>query len=427
VPNQAATRPIAIDLFCGAGGLSLGFEQAGFDVVTAVDVDPIHALTYQYNFPQAKVLCRDVSSVRGADLVNEARGHIESQGGSWSGEVDCVAGGPSCQGFSAIGGRDPDDPRNSLVLEFARIVAEVQPRCFVLENVPGLLRPAYEAIRGRVLSTLRESGFSFDDDPWLLDAYDFGVPQRRRRVFLVGVRGDLPRPVMPEGAEHLTAADAIGDLLAISRFPTQSNDDELVLSSVELAALEAAASPFAKRLRAAATSHDLAAPRKWDPALLTGALGTVHSDEVRTRLGSIPLGKREPQSRLPKLDPKKPSPTLRAGTGREHGSHTPVRPVHYSLPRVITVREAARLHAFPDWFRFHSTRWHALRQIGNSVPPPLGRAVASAMVAVLGATPVARAAIELGDVKGLSLSLGEAARELSVPASQLPPPRRRAA
>ncbi|MCZ7537786.1 MAG: DNA cytosine methyltransferase [Acidimicrobiia bacterium] len=141
--------------------------------------------------------------------------------------------------------------------------------------------------------------------------------------------------------------------------------------------------------------------------------------------GRFPLGKREPQSRLPKLDPKKPSPTLRAGTGREHGSHTPVRPVHYSLPRVITVREAARLHAFPDWFGFTRRDGMPSGRLEFSPPPPLGRAVASALVAVAWRDACGHGAVELGDAERLKLSLGEAARELNVPASQLPPPRRR--
>lgn len=273
---------------------------------------------------------------------------------------------------------------------------------------------------------LCDAGYVLSESPWVLDAFDYGVPQRRRRVFLVGARTGLVAPVLPAATEHVTAAEAIGDLLAVSRFPAPPDIDEMTLSSAELALLDDAASPFVRLLRGS-SPQDLSTPRRWNPAVLTGAAETVHRPQIRARLSSIPLGTREARSRLPRLDPTKPSPTLRAGTGREHGSHTSVRPVHYAIPRVIAVREAARLHAFPDWFRFHSTRWHALRQIGNSVPPPLGRAVASAIVAALDATPFRREPIHLGDATGLGLSLSEAAHALKIPASQLPPPRRRAA
>lgn len=119
-------------------------------MVAAVDIDPIHVLTYRRNFPGGEVLCRDASYLGGVEVVEAARTGVAALGMTWAGDIDCLAGGPSCQGFSAIGGRDPDDPRNSLVFEFARVVAEVQPRYFVLENVPGLLSPAYQAMRERL-------------------------------------------------------------------------------------------------------------------------------------------------------------------------------------------------------------------------------------------------------------------------------------
>lgn len=426
VKEEAARRPVAIDLFSGAGGLSLGLEQAGFDVLAAVDADPVHALAYGHNFPATTVLCDDVARLGAADLGAAARSGAAALGRAWTGEVDCLAGGPSCQGFSVIGARDPSDPRNSLVFEFARIVSEIQPRYFVLENVPGLLSAPFRPMLERLMAALRDAGFELDDSPWKLEAYDFGVPQRRRRLFLVGARAGLTLPAIPVGAAHVTAGEAIGDLLALSRFPASSKSDELELSREELQALESRASGFVAHLRAERPT-DLSAPRLWNRAVLTGVAGTLHREDVRIRLASIPLGERESTSRLPKLDPGKPSPTLRAGTGREHGSHTSVRPVHYAEPRVITVREAARLHAFPDWFRFHVTRWHALRQIGNSVPPPLGCAVAAAVATALGAQPSRRQPMALGDPSTLRLSLGEAALALDVPPSQLPPARRRAA
>lgn len=426
-PRAGLGRPVAIDLFSGVGGLSLGLEQAGFDVLAAVDSDPISVLTYQYNFPGTTVLCDDIAAMTGRDLTAAAKLGALALGRHWSGEVDCIAGGPSCQGFSVIGSRDPADPRNSLVLEFARLVAEVRPRYFILENVPGLLTKAFAEIFETLVGSLAGAGYNLGASPWKLDSYNFRVPQRRRRIFLVGARNGLPVPRLPGGEDHVTAGEAIGDLLALARFPGSAKQSQLILDTDELRALMAAGSPYARQLRTRAPAGNLATPRLWDRSVLTGAAETTHADDVRRRFAEMKPGVRDASSRLPKLDAEKPSPTLRAGTGREHGSHTSVRPIHYHSPRVVTVREAARLHSFPDWFRFHTTRWHALRQIGNSVPPGLGRAVASAVISALAASPTRRSPIPLGDPLGLGLSLVEAARALNYPVSRLPPPRRRAA
>lgn len=418
-------RPVAIDLFSGAGGLSLGLEQAGFDVLAAVDIDPLHALAYRHNFPKTTVVCDDVAALSAQSLRAAAARGAQSLGRAWDGEVDCIAGGPSCQGFSSIGTRDPADPRNSLVLEFARLVAEVRPRYFILENVPGLLSAPYKILLDRLLRQLREAGYDLGDSPWTLDAYDFGVPQRRRRIFIVGARNGVPLPARPVLERHVSAAEAIADLATLSRFPASSGADTMVLSAEELQAFESAGSAYARTLRAEPDGDDHSAPRTWNRSLLTGVACTTHRQDVRLRFEKMRPGERDVISRLPKLDAAKPSPTLRAGTGRDHGSFTSVRPVHYASPRVITVREAARLHSFPDWFRFHATRWHALRQIGNSVPPYLARAVGAAMVSATGQIPTRRPVHDLGDPGELTLSLVEAAELLNVPGSRLPSPRRK--
>ena len=125
------TRPIAVDLFSGSGGMSLGFEQAGFDVVAAVEIDPVHAAVHKFNFPNCATLCRDISKLSGSE-IREAAGTKKNR------RVDLVVGGAPCQGFSLIGHRVLDDPRNSLVRDFVRIVCELDARYFVFENVKGL-------------------------------------------------------------------------------------------------------------------------------------------------------------------------------------------------------------------------------------------------------------------------------------------------
>ncbi|MEO1621536.1 MAG: DNA cytosine methyltransferase, partial [Cyanobacteria bacterium J06632_3] len=136
-------RPIAIDLFSGAGGLGLGFEQAGFDIPVAVEIDPIHAAVHQFNFPQCQVIPRSIKTLTGAD-IRSAANLSETQ------PVDVVIGGAPCQGFSIMGPRSLDDPRNSLVKDFLRLVVELQPRYFVFENVKGLTlsrnRPVLQAV-----------------------------------------------------------------------------------------------------------------------------------------------------------------------------------------------------------------------------------------------------------------------------------------
>ncbi len=163
-------------------------------------------------------------------------------------------------------------------------------------------------------------------------------------------------------------------------------------------------------------------------ATLTGVSITAHSAEVVKRFRRLKPGVRDDVGRLPKLDQNGQSPTLRAGTGRDHGSFTSARPIHHRSPRVITVREAARLHGFPDWFGFHNTRWHGFRQVGNAVPPPLAHAVATTIVTASSRQPARRAEpLALGAPKLLAMPLTEAARRYGLPDDMLPANVRRVA
>lgn len=154
-------RPIAVDLFAGVGGISLGFEQAGFDVLAAIDIDPIHCACYQYNFPFTKVLCNSVANVTGKS--------IRALSGIGETDIDVVFGGPPCQGFSLIGRRSPDDPRNDLIDKFAQVVIELKPKYFVMENVPALGNGKNGSILDEVITKFRRARYTVTE-PTVLNA-----------------------------------------------------------------------------------------------------------------------------------------------------------------------------------------------------------------------------------------------------------------
>ncbi len=411
-------RPIAMDLFAGAGGFSLGMEQAGFDVLVAVEWDPIHACTYAYNFPQTQVICRSVTDITVADINAAAtlgwQKHRQMgcfsphttnfQGNQWNHQFDLVFGGPPCQGFSVMGKQNLDDERNSLIFHFLRIVCTLRPRFFVMENVPGLKSRKYKGLLAELESKFAAGGY------WTkaicLNAVDFGVPQRRQRLFVIGGRYpedgvSLERHLQPVNF-RTTVKDAIADLPDIDQFRELATGDEYLLDDEYLEKINTNASDYIRFLRkqhspleqitpqlvsTTCTNHqgncfdlpDFSYPRHWNPKLLTCSMQTQHRESSRQRFTKLSYGELEPVSRLRRLDWNGFSHTLRAGTDSSRGRHTSPRPIHPLLPRVISVREAARLHSFPDWFRFHYTKWHGFRQVGNSVPPLLAKGIGSAI------------------------------------------------
>ncbi|MGH6952413.1 MAG: DNA cytosine methyltransferase [Vitreimonas sp.] len=418
------SRPIGVDLFAGAGGMSLGFEQAGFDVKAAVEIDPIHCAVHKFNFPDCAIVPKSIANVSGAE--------IRAAAGIGRSAVDCVFGGPPCQGFSLIGHRSFDDPRNALVMEFVRIVTELKSRTFVFENVKGLTVGKHKAFLREIAEAFDQAGYNVRM-PWrVLDAAHFGVPQHRERLFLIGARKGLPLPDYPtstvrpadDDTEELfdlprgpNCADALGDL------PDADGFAELVDADCAKPRFFGTPSQYASELRCLSNrAWRYGYMRDWDPATMSSSWRTDHTPISRRRFGETPHGETEPISRFFKLSPAGLSNTLRAGTDGARGAFTSPRPIHYLYPRCVTVREMARLHGFPDWFRLHSTKWHGARQIGNSVPPPLARAVAAEVVRVLGVKLTRpRQAMELGDPALLYMEMREAAAHFGVKA---PPTRR---
>ncbi len=410
-------RPIGIDLFAGAGGLSLGFEQAGFDVVAAVEVDPIHACIHKFNFPQCAVIPASVVNLTGA-AIRKAANIGQSQ-------IDVVFGGAPCQGFSMIGQRALDDPRNSLVREFVRIVKELDSNYFVFENVKGLTVGRHRQFLQELIEEFERVGYKVQM-PWrVLNASHYGVPQDRERLFLMGAKKRLRLPEYPHaitrtaGKKHNATElpdgpccrDALADLPNAERF-AQLNDRDSVSTPVW-----GAPSEYAAELRCLTTgAWHYGYRRHWDANVLTSSMRTEHTEISRRRFKETPPGTVEPISRFYRLSPMGVSNTLRAGTDSARGAFTSPRPIHYKFPRCITVREMARLHGFPDWFRFHETKWHGARQIGNAVPPPLARAIAGEIRKAINIRPAKpKKMLKLGSTALLQMDMSQAAEFWNVP------------
>jgi DNA (cytosine-5)-methyltransferase 1 len=401
--GQDMARPIGVDLFSGAGGMSLGFEQAGFDVVAAVELDPVHAAVHKYNFPLCAVIPRSVTDVSGDDI--RAAAQIGDQ------PVDVVFGGAPCQGFSLIGQRALDDPRNSLVKDFVRIVKELDSAYFVFENVKGLTVGKHRKFLFELIEEFEALGYDVQKDWRVLNAADYGVPQDRQRLILMGAKKGRKVPIYPQViSRRPTCEDALGDL------PDAETFDELRLSdAVETTAFDEP-SAYAQPLRGVGNdAWGYGYPRNWSPNLLSSSARTEHTDISRRRFRETEQGRVEPISRFFRLPSDGVSNTLRAGTDSARGAFTSPRPIHYAYARCVTVREMARLHGFPDWFRLNATKWHGARQIGNAVPPPLARAVVTSVIKALGVRRTRpTGAIDLGDEALLSMGNIEAAAYFKV-------------
>lgn len=403
------TRPTVVDLFAGAGGMSLGFEQAGFDVVASVEIDPVHSAVHKYNFPKCAVIPKSVIGLDADEVLRAIGPDVE--------KVDVVCGGAPCQGFSMIGQRAFDDPRNRLVREFVRLTRELKADYFVFENVKGLTLGKHRQFLDELIGEFEASGYEVRL-PWkVLNAANYGVPQHRERLILIGAKRGLPIPSYPKPStrpagskkgdqdQGPSCADALSDL-------PNAEDFEILLDADAVRTGKwGPPSAYARLMRcldneAWAFGH----PRSWDPQLLTSSMRTGHTAISRTRFREAIGGRPEPISRFYKLAADGVSNTLRAGTDAARGAFTSPRPIHYEHARCVTVREMARLHGFPDWFRFHETKWHGARQIGNSVPPPLARAIAGEIITAMNVTPTQPSLpLDLGDPVLLQMTVSEAA------------------
>jgi len=359
-----------VDLFCGAGGLSYGFELAGFQVVAAVDNDAIGAQSYKLHHPSVPLLLEDIASVSGTRLRRIARGPI-----------DVVIGGPSCQGYSTHGKRDPNDPRNYLFRHFVRIVSEVRPLWVVMENVKGLLAYDKGRYRAEIHRAFEKIGYKIESR--ILLAADYGVPQLRERLFFLATRTQSP-VVFPAPTHcpldearalglkpYVTVRDAIGDLPAIG---------------VEGEAFEYAG-PAESEFQRYARRHrpkcvTLHRARRVSPLAMSLILKIPQGNGVRAipekelparfrRMRTISTGalRKDCTTLYYRLSWQAPAKTITCYfTNVSSGPF-----VHPRANRALTPREAARLQSFPDNYEFVERQ--VQRQIGNAVPPLLARAV----------------------------------------------------
>jgi DNA (cytosine-5)-methyltransferase 1 len=343
------TQHKAIDLFCGAGGLSLGLGRAGFAVIAGIDHDGPSMRTYANNFGHA-ALQRDLSKLTVDELLQTLA--------IAPGEVALVAGGPPCQGFSVQRRGDDSDARNDLILHFLRIVRGLRPKFFLLENVPGLRSRRGATMLRDFLARAGTAGYSIMMNT--LNAADFGVPQIRRRVFIVGERDGLPSYEFPvptsESASWRTVRDALADLplppLDFSAHPSLANHQVGRMSELNVRRI-------AHVPEGGGWEH-LPAELQLD----------CH------RPGAAKIGHRYVYGRL---SWDKPAGTITA----RFDSFTRGKFAHPSENRSITLREGARLQTFPDDFVFLGTKEEVASQIGNAVPPRLAETIGSSIIRTL--------------------------------------------
>lgn len=334
--------PNVVDLFCGCSGFGLGATQAGFDVRLSVDIDATLTSSHSMNFPTGKLLLQNISEINGADLTR-ASGR----------RIDGIIGGPPCQGFSSIGRRDPSDPRRELVYHYFRLISETRPKFFVMENVKGILFEKNRTLLDEAL-TLVDGHYAICG-PFVLNAADYGAATSRPRVFVIGYdRAEVdtltPEDVKRSTASKVTVRDALQDLQAAIAMGDENGFDFW-------------------RYEATPTNNIYQSRLRSSTGRFSGHKKTPHRDNIVARFAAVQPGKVDSVGRHPRLAWDGTCPTLRAGTGADRGSYQAVRPLHPEEPRVITIREAARLQGFPDDFLFHPTVWHSFRMIGNSVSP----------------------------------------------------------
>uniref|UniRef100_UPI00343803D0 DNA cytosine methyltransferase n=1 Tax=Okeania sp. SIO2F4 TaxID=2607790 RepID=UPI00343803D0 len=311
-----------VDLFCGAGGITQGLVQAGFQPIVSVEENSIASATHRKNFPQCHHFCGDIKQFDSTQWLKKIG----------SPEIHLVVGGPPCQGFSVAGKRNPDDPRNNLFREFVRVVSEIRPWYIVMENVPGIITMKKGAVKEEICQAFVDIGYS-NVSVAILESAAYGVPQIRPRTFFIankfGKINPYPKPqLLPH--QYKPIESAISDLPELTPVPEINH--------------------------------------QW----------TRHSQEYMERLAKVPPGGSLYKTYADAFKRQylgKPSMTIKENHGGTH--------IHPYLNRVISAREMARLQSFPDSFIFEGSMKKAMWQIGNAVPPRLAECIGYALISFL--------------------------------------------
>lgn len=355
-----SNRKSVTSLFSGGGGMDLGFKAAGFDVVWAADSNRDAVETYRRNVGR-RVVCADLNEIDLSDIP----------------KADIVIGGPPCQSFSLAGKRDAHDKRGQLVWRYLAIIKHVNPEAFVFENVVGLLS-ARDAKGERVIDLLKEqfasAGYAISSA--VLNAADYGVPQRRRRVIIVGVKGDVPF-VFPEpthsesgerGRRYVSVSEALGDLPAA--------DDGLLEYGSPVK------NSYQSMMRSSSSVSDHAVPRmsKLDRYIVEHVKPGGNYMDIPPTVPSKRIRRLQREGGhttcYGRLDPDKPAYTINTYFNRPNVGCN----IHYEQDRLITVREALRLQSFPDSYEVIASSKQAKNAIvGNAVPPLLAKAIAESL------------------------------------------------
>lgn len=361
--------PIAIDLFCGAGGLSLGLKEAGFKTCLGVEMDFVAYLTYTQNHRDIPVLWKDIKEIK---KINPILSKMDIK----PKDVDLIAGGPPCQGFSLANKktRNERNQKNDLVYDFLRIVEEVNPKTFLLENVTGITSLNNSSIFNNLINNFERLDYNVDF--FILNSANYGVPQKRKRVFIVGSNGErIKKPNPTHGPDcrknHITVKEAtIGDLPKLN--PIQGSHIMKYTGDPK--------SEYQRKMRRNCR-------RVYDHRI------TINSKKVKRRISFIPPGASlcdimnenmlpndlkvicDHKSVYRRLDPEKPSVTI--------GNFRKAMLIHPIEDRLLSLREASRLQSFPDKYRFSGSLSSMQQLIGNAVPPMLSKAIGRSIKRVI--------------------------------------------
>ncbi len=369
-----------IDLFAGCGGLSTGFEMAGYDIPLAVEKDEWASETYRFNHRKTKVITEDITQVMDLDTLLDDPTIT----------IDGIIGGPPCQGFSLSGNRDKKDPRNSLFMEFVRFVKHFKPKFFVMENVTGILSmqtKSGELVKDVILNEYNDAGYNVEI--YILNAAEYGVPQARIRVFFIGLRNDIKYDrdkVEPKGFmfgdKQITIEQAIMDLPQIQA--GEGSEVQKYTTKPQNAYQKWVRKGSKEVHNHIAMRHTTRLVERFSHIGYGQSVADV-SEEFRQRQRGAAdkiSGKVYSQNNMRPF-PDKPSPTIPASFQSNF--------VHPYINRNYTAREGARLQSFPDTYVFCGKRttmsWEKnlsqYQQIGNAVPPLLAKAIGESIAAYL--------------------------------------------